>query len=131
MNTAIKFTENNDSPTNLFEQRSVLLELAHTAMHPSLDAKNRVLASRFLIRQLLERLRDPRAPFSQVKIYLDVFHKVLAMELIKTDLTGHQNAAGGRAGDAPTIAEPTESATTTEQVESTAEINCTQSSEGP
>ena len=94
MNAAlINFESNTEttSPTthNLFEERSVLLELAHTAMHPSLDAKNRALASRFLIRQLLERLRDPRAPFSQVKVYLDVFHKVSIMGLIKAEDLGH------------------------------------------
>ncbi len=87
MNSAINLEEMNTeiSPTSLFEQRTVLLELANTAMHPSLGAENRILASRFLTRQLLERLRDPRAPFSQVKVYLDVFSKVLAMGLIKTE----------------------------------------------
>lgn len=88
MNTARNLIATH-SPTNLFGQRSVLLELAHTAMHPSLDAKNQVLASKFLIRQLLERLRDTRAPFSQVKVYLDVFYKVRKMGLIKAELTGH------------------------------------------
>lgn len=79
----------NHSPSSLFTERSTLLELATTAMHPSLDEKNRALASRFLLNQLLRKLKDPRAPFSQVRVYLDVFQKVSEMGLIKADQTGH------------------------------------------
>ncbi|MFT6067797.1 MAG: hypothetical protein ACJAT2_001140 [Bacteriovoracaceae bacterium] len=94
MNAATKITLNktrgSHSPSSLFSERSTLLELATTAMHPSLDEKNRALASRFLMKQLLGKLKDPTAPFSQVKVYLDVFKKVSEMGLIKADQTGHQ-----------------------------------------
>jgi hypothetical protein len=94
MNTATKNLTNdvrgNHSPSSLFSERSTLLELAMTAMHPSLDEKNKVLASRFLIVQLLRKLKDPSASFSQVRVYLDVFKKVSEMGLIKTDQTGHE-----------------------------------------
>jgi hypothetical protein len=93
MNAATIIDTNNlrgtHSPSSLFSERSTLLELATTAMHPSLDEKNRALASRFLIRQLLGKLKDPRAPFPQVRIYLDVFEKVSEMGLIKPDQTAH------------------------------------------
>ncbi len=94
MNAATKITINNargtHSPSSLFAERSTLLELATTAMHPSLEPKNRALASRFLMKQLLGKLRDPAAPFAQVKVYLDVFKKLSEMGHIKTDQTGHQ-----------------------------------------
>ena len=85
VNTAIDFSTNNESKFNHFEERSILLNLATTAMHPSLDAGNRNLASKFLTKQLLRKLSNPEASLSEIKVYLDVFKEVMNLELFKTD----------------------------------------------